>query len=493
MIFLVYSEVNSETIASNLGQSEYSYYFVLKAFLPTLRELGEVRVVTEPQREVDRLFDQACAAGKGCVFLPFTPPHKTPLGLRCPTVPLLAWEFEDIPYEHWFGDRKQDWRYALKRCGQAITHCGMTVAAIKSVMGDDYPVVSIPAPVWDRYASLRARLAEGRRASLVLNVRSGLLLDSHAESFSQILPDRAAVVAAVAAARRPQRADDHMADLPLVREQSLLRVTYRYAVEWYRLVGRDLFRDWRTQIIHRVSARPLPPARMSGRLQAQVSPWPIGEHQLELSGVVFTSLFNPCDGRKNWVDMLTAFCTAFRDRRDATLLFKLGATDYHAVVNSMLICMARMPKFACRVVLLNGYLDGDDFDALIEASDFVVNASYGEGQCLPLMEFLSCGVPAIAPRNSAMLDYMDEEIGFVVNGWREPGYWPQDPRMALRTCQERTDWESLVSAYRSAYQCIHEQPQRYAQLSTNAVERMRLHCSTEVASARLKTLLNIEE
>lgn len=46
MIFLVYSEVNSETIASNLGQSEYSYYFVLKAFLPTLRELGEVRVVT---------------------------------------------------------------------------------------------------------------------------------------------------------------------------------------------------------------------------------------------------------------------------------------------------------------------------------------------------------------------------------------------------------------------------------------------------------------
>lgn len=40
MKFLVYSEVNAETIASSLGQSEYSYYFVLKEFLPVLRQLG---------------------------------------------------------------------------------------------------------------------------------------------------------------------------------------------------------------------------------------------------------------------------------------------------------------------------------------------------------------------------------------------------------------------------------------------------------------------
>ena len=39
MKFLVYSEVNAQTIASSMGQSEYSYYFVLKEFLPVLRAL----------------------------------------------------------------------------------------------------------------------------------------------------------------------------------------------------------------------------------------------------------------------------------------------------------------------------------------------------------------------------------------------------------------------------------------------------------------------
>ena len=206
MRFLVYSEVNAETIASSLGQSEYSYYFVLKEFLPVLRELGEVQVVKDPLQEVDRLYAQARRRGEQCVFISFTPPHKTPLGLRCPTVPVMAWEFDTIPREHWFGERAQDWRYGLRRCGRSITHSGMTVAAIQAEMGADYPVVSIPAPVWDKYAALRERLAsQSRREKLTLKVR-GVLLDSHNPSFSQHLPDREAVVAAVAAARNPQGA-----------------------------------------------------------------------------------------------------------------------------------------------------------------------------------------------------------------------------------------------------------------------------------------------
>ena len=62
MRFLVYSEVNSETISQSLGLSEYSYYFVLKEFLPVLRELGDVCVVKEP-REVDSLYAQALREG----------------------------------------------------------------------------------------------------------------------------------------------------------------------------------------------------------------------------------------------------------------------------------------------------------------------------------------------------------------------------------------------------------------------------------------------
>lgn len=489
MKFLVYSEVNADTIASNLGQSEYSYYFVLKEFLPVLTQLGEVIVVKDPQREVDPLFRAARRRREPCFFLSFTPPHKTPLGLRCPTIPVLAWEFDSIPTESWFGERQQDWRYPLRRCGMAITHSGMIVDIIKAEMGAHYPVESIPAPVWDKFAAMRERLSVPTSDRTVsLKPGNGILIDSHSPDFATQLPDREAVIAAVAAARQPQGASSQAATLPHARQQSLLRISYRYAVEWYRLVGRELLREANAHARHKFFGAPLPQATEADQAPMPAC-WFPKVSQLTLSGVVFTALFNPSDGRKNWVDMLTAFCSAFHERPDATLVFKLGSNDCQAEVQDMLVCLARLPRGACRIVILNGFLEGEDFEKLIEATHFVVNASYGEGQCLPLMEFLSCGRPAIAPRNSAMLDYMDDQVGFVVSGWQEARAWPQDPRAAFRTCQQQIDWESLVNAYRAAYDCVVQTPERYAQLSQAAISRMQQHCSQAVARKKLEELL----
>lgn len=489
MRFLVYSEVNSENIAQSLGLSEYSYYFVLKEFLPVLRELGEVSVVKDP-REVDPLYAKAHRAGIPCVFLSFTPPHKTPLGLKCPTVPVLAWEFDTIPSEHWSGDPRQDWRYALRQCGRAITHSGMTLAAIRAEMGSDYPVVSAPAPVWDKYSPLRQRLAaEGSRERSEITVRSGVLLDTAAMSLAAHIP----IAAAAVAKAREQEALNRKADvLPVSREQSLLRITYRYGVEWYRLVGSDLLAGWLTRAKCRLLGRPLPEAE-TPPVEPLPEQWQPREQRLELSGVVFTALFNPYDGRKNWEDMLTAFCEAFRDSPDATLVFKFGSSEYRSAMEEMLVYMARLPRFSCRVVLLHGFLDGADFDALIEATHFVVNASYGEGQCLPLMEFLSCGRPAVAPRNSAMLDYIDPEVAFVVEGWLDATAWAHDPRKSYRTCRQKINWESLVHAYREAYRCCKFEPGRYAAMSAASVERMRGHCSREVAVRRLREFFKLDE
>ena len=492
MKFLVYSEVNADTIAANLGQSEYSYYFVLKEFLPVLRQLGDVQVVKDPLREVDALYAKARKLGEKCVFLSFTPPHKTPLGLRCPTWPVLAWEFDSIPTEHWFGERHQDWRHVLARCGHAITHSGMTLDLIRREMGAGYPVASIPAPVWDKYAALRERLAMPLMQKVTeLHLGSGVLIDSHSVDFAKQLPNRETVIAAVAAARQPRGGGSPAAALPRERQQSLLRITYRYAVEWYRLVGRELFADWRLHAQHKLLGHPLPP-KVQPIKPPMPESWFPKTPRLELSGVVFTALFNPSDGRKNWVDMLTAFCTAFHDCPDATLVFKLGNSDCQPEINDMLVCMARLPRGACRIVILNGFLEGEDFEKLIKATHFVVNASYGEGQCLPLMEFLSCGRPAIAPRNSAMLDYMDDQVGFVVGGWQEARAWPQDPRAAFRTCQQQIDWESLVKAYRAAYNCVVQTPERYTQLSETAINRMQQHCSQAVARKKLEELLTTQ-
>lgn len=495
MKFLVYSEVNARQIGDSLGQSEYSYYFVLKEFLPILESLGTVTVVENPKTEIDRLYAQSKAAGEPCVFLSFSPPHKTELKLRCPTVPVLAWEFDSIPNEAWLGDRRQDWRVGLSRCSRAITHSGLTVEAISAVMGPNYPVISIPAPVWDKYAALRERQVLAQATSRTcIRVKTGVVLDTHDVSLAPYMPDQQSVASAVAVARKQEAAEQKAATLPKRREESLLRITYRYFLEWRNLVGRALFQEWMSSGKRWLLRQPnVEPLAAKPVIESPLPLWQLSEHQLELSGVVFTSLFNPYDGRKNWVDMLTAFCAAFRDKPDATLVFKLGHAEYQSAMNDILMCMARLPTFQCRVVLVQGFLEGKDFEALIEATSFVVNASHGEGQCLPLMEFLSCGKPAVAPCHSAMVDYIDTEVAFVVDSWLDATAWSHDARKAFRTCRHQIDWESLVDAYRAAYNCITETPERYAHMSHNAVERMRNHCSRAVATERLRHFLNLEE
>ncbi len=517
MKFLVYSQVTAEQIAASLGLPEYSYYFVLRDFLPVLRQLGDVLVIEHPDVEVDPLYDAACAAGERCLFLSFSPPQKTPLGLRCPTIPVFAWEFSSIPNEHWLDELSQDWRHVLEKCGQGISHSGLTVEAVRAEMGEAFPAISIPSPVWDKYQSLREQPGVlPLHKSIRIQVRSGVVLDTHDVALEPYMPGADAVAKAVAAARAPKSAEDQTPAGASVEQrapqQSPLQITRRYLGEWYLRVLRELL----PRLPGPALVVPLVPAtielviedcdqRLEPRNQVEPSAlpksglkpltpeWGLSECSFELSGVVFTSLFNPYDGRKNWVDMLTAFCAAFKDTADATLVFKLGHHEYQSALNDMLMCMARMPEFKCRVVLLQGFLDKAEFDSLIRASAFVVNASHGEGQCLPLMEFLSCGKPAVAPRHSAMLDYIDEEVAFIVDSWLDATAWSHDPRLAYRTLRHQIDWSSLVEAYLAAYRCVQDEPSRYARMSATAIDRMRGHCSQAVTAQKLRQFLNIDE
>ena len=56
MIILVSSKITQSTIQSSLGKPEYSYFFLLKEFLPALQCIGEVITVTLDQ--VDTLYQQ---------------------------------------------------------------------------------------------------------------------------------------------------------------------------------------------------------------------------------------------------------------------------------------------------------------------------------------------------------------------------------------------------------------------------------------------------
>jgi glycosyltransferase involved in cell wall biosynthesis len=210
----------------------------------------------------------------------------------------------------------------------------------------------------------------------------------------------------------------------------------------------------------------------------------IAVNNLQLSGVVYTSIFNPYDGRKNWEEMVLAFCSALSEHRDATLVLKFVHADCSDAMDN------KLPPFDCRVVAMDGFVDEQTYRQLISASAFAVNSSLGEGQCLPLMQFMSCGRPAIAPQHTALKEYIDEQVAFIVRSSTELCCWPHDPRQVFRARRFRTDWQSLVAAYRDSYRVAEHEPDRYAAMSRAATARLRAFCSEETVHQRLHQFID---
>jgi glycosyltransferase involved in cell wall biosynthesis len=425
MIIMVYSSYNAATIGESLGAPEYSYWFVRRAFWPVLERFGIVVPVTDPGREVDTIRASAAARGQQCVFFSFEPPHKTVLGLDCRTIPVFAWEFDSIPDEAWDDEPRNDWRGVLAATGGAITHSRFSVDAVRRTMGADFPVWSIPAPVYDANAPFAE---EARPCQPPTEIAiSGIAIDS-------------------------------------------------------AQLDADVF------AMHRAFADGLDSLRALARYLEQ----PDRPRQvLEIAGVVYTAIFNPIDGRKNFNDLLGAFIWAFREVADATLILKITHFDPVRGLQPVLADIAKHGVFRCRVLLIHGMLPDDEYRALMRLTSYTVNASTNEGQCLPLMEFMSAGRPAISPAHSAMLDYIDESNAFVVPSAARPYIWPHDSRQAIRTHRYCVSVAGLIRAYRESYLVAKQDPARYTAMSRAASTAMRDFCSIAVVEQRLSEVLGM--
>jgi glycosyltransferase involved in cell wall biosynthesis len=454
-VYLLYSATNRDNLRDKLGHAEYSYFFVLEQFRMMLEKRATVIVVSDPENEVDPIYDAMRRQGHACVFLPFCAPHLMPRNIRCPTVPVFAWEFDTIPDELWDDNPSNDWRAALSSVGGAITHSRYGARAVACAMGSHFPVEWMPAPVWDNYFSAERVPARSVPAVGIELAATGTIADSHPPPASAALPRSA-----------PKR-----------NFRWRLIATARYAHAWYRDVVRDLlppavktFASRVGGVVHRFVDRrrkPNQPPRPRGG-----KPIP-----LELDGYVFLTVLNPHDGRKNWQDMVTAFCASLRHCADATLILKFTNVDSTSAMDEVRRLLSKVPPFQCRVVALDSFLDASQYRKLVVASTFAVNSSLAEGQCLPLMEAMSCGVPVIAPRHTGMSDYVDDQVGFVLRSSQEPCCWPHDTREVFRARRYRIDWQSLYDAYRDGYRLAKEKPEQYRQMSEAAAARMQSYCS----------------
>lgn len=466
MIIIVNSKVSGTNIQGALGKPEYSYYFLLRQFLPALEQIAQV-ISVESINEVDPLYREFSQSGVKVLFLSVSPPQQTPVHLECPTLCLFAWEFHDAPDQAWHNDPRNDWRYALQHLAGAIACSQESAQAVRNLMGDSYPVTAIPAPVWAHFGALMPSdgwqpSAGGHHFEFSGHVIDSDILGLSANGLVQHLP-------------RPSR---H----PVIRNASTASPSaFKQSL--------NLLRAWLAALLRNRLLRARKNPRSVEPPPNQAGKQPVDNCQIELSGVVFCSMFSPSDGRKNWDDIVTAFCWAFRDTPDATLILKMTHHDLEFYRIPLLTLLSRLSPFKCRVLALHGFLEDQKYHELIRVTDFYVNASTGEGLCLPLMEFLSSGKPALAPRHTAMLDYLDDQMARVVDTSEEIACWSHDPAGTLRTRRHRLNWESLMEGYRDCYRIAKKEPGTYRRMSLNAWQRMREFSDTPAVAVQLERFL----
>ena len=213
---------------------------------------------------------------------------------------------------------------------------------------------------------------------------------------------------------------------------------------------------------------------------------------LTLSGLVYSSIFNLGDKRKNHHDLLSAYLLAFKDRSDVTLVIKLATNpvrEHHEINIFKHMYKTLGIQHQCRLVVITDFLTDQQMTDLIRVSTFYLNTSKAEGACLPLQQSLAAGRPSIAPDHTSMADFMDDKIGFVIRSFPEPTYWPHDPEMRTETYWNRMVWSDLRDHLLASAELVEEDLPRYREMAAQARSRMLRYASRDVVEVALRNAL----
>lgn len=441
-----------------LGVPGQGVQFLKRAIWPVLNAIGEP-VGVGLDADLPAICQGYREANRPVVLCHFGLPLLQSVEPDCSCFYVFPWAFADLPPE------AAAWRAPLARSVGAITFSQQAANAIRTLMGDDFPVLVSAAQPWERFAELAPD--EGLAASLgprTLNFH-GQLLDSPAIG---LCVDGLARVESPSPSPQVQEA-------PVVAVQPL---TWRRRLA----ISRTLLRDWWNEaVIEPLRQRPPALATSEAPLQVPDGTLPAVEQKVRLHGVVFTCVLSAEDRSRNWTEMLTAFCWTFRNQPDATLVFKLTHSNLSSGRIAMLTNLSRLSPFQCRVVVINGYLEDAEYARLIAASHYLVHPAQSEGSALTVQEFMSAGRPVLAPRHSALCEWIGDDHAFLIRSTEQPAYWVLDADKRLHLRDHRLDWASMCEVFARAFAVAMENPQRYRQLSRAAREAARERC----AQARL--------
>ena len=504
--FLVSTTTAARGIREQLGTPAYSYYFVVEALAPVLESLGAWRLIDHPESRLAYAAARAEAQGFRPVHLAVNPLQDVYLSPALPNVVFPFWEFPDLPDRDFGFDTRQNWVRVCRPVSLVLAACTFTAAAFRRA-GVRCPVAVVPIPLapeafglpdWDRSHALALTCRhevlgpEGSRSP------SGSI-GREAGDLPRSLKSRAWDVARGVFRRVAPWLDPHTVARLTRLKRSVAGGAGRRADEFIYITLRDGYRRhvrrWLSpEALARVALAKRKALAAVGREPTVVPDPPLPSGPLHLGGLVYLTVFNIGDPRKNYPDVLTAFLRAFRHRPDATLVIKL-VTNRLCEHNEAGLLRAKYRALGishrCRVVVITEFLGEAEMTELFRAATYYVNASHAEGACLPLMRALAGGRPAIAPDHTAMADYMNESIGFVLRSHPEPTCWPHDPEARLETSRQRLVWSDLRDAFLASAEVSDREPARYADMAAAARSRMSRHADRAACASALREALDL--
>jgi glycosyltransferase involved in cell wall biosynthesis len=168
--------------------------------------------------------------------------------------------------------------------------------------------------------------------------------------------------------------------------------------------------------------------------------------------------------RKNIVALLVAYYTAFDHNDNVSLILKTNLGDdtreFEGFCESLKKDMGRFanPNYYPKIALVPHRLKDEHINSLHCTGDIFVTASHGEAICLPLLDAMGFGKPAIVPKHSAFLDYaFDGDYDLLVESHESISFGVNDAPEGLYTCDERwgnPNLPALASKMRQAYTSI---------------------------------------
>ena len=395
---------------TNLGTAGYSYDFVLELFVPLLERYGKVVPVQNSNANLVEAAQALSAEGLKPIHLSFLPFQDVTICDLIPNVVVPAWEFPDVPDHEFDGNPQNDWPATAARCDMILAGGPFTKVSLRKG-GIRIPIRIVQIPTRDGYFELPPWAPDSLK-----QIQCPCRVYPYDGVTIPVLPP--ALVSKLDPPVRPLR----------LFTRSLERSLKHCVTTFF---GESFYRRTSDRMKERRQEKSAPQRQIAKNLLVTNYP------NVELSGIVYTSIFNPNDGRKNWADLLTAFLIALGDCEDATLIIKLVSSNPDAIYRIVNYYEKRDIPHRCKVVFISDFLTNDQMIQLTEASTYYFQTTKAEGNCLPLMNFIAAGRPGVSPNHTAIADYFDDEIGFVIESHPEPAAWPHDRQLRLRTGMSR--------------------------------------------------------